>query len=224
MLCAVPTLQASAKTIHFDSNDSAQWTGVGAGSQRLPTHFAGGKQAGEGSIQPTPGSGKLYFADTNIGALSLDDELKAKGRVIWRMNNGERSQRGVHLGFFDKDSYSTFLGLGFYGGNTMSRAFIIHEKTPGAITANAQAPLSQLATGTVASPNNTQSYYFEMLWNPELNELAVAIEGLGAARVQLTPAQRSAFSSRLNAFGFFVPNGDKAAVQMMIDDVTYTTK
>jgi hypothetical protein len=182
------------------------------------TSFAGGK-AGEVGGTFWRGGKYSYYAD-RVGPLTLDDRLKAGGKVVLQAGAPDSD---VFLGWFNsenKDKPPTeaghFLGI-HVGGPTR----VGHYFRPSLTTA--KGTTSRMIAGPVLTPGKV--YDWSLVYDP------AAEGGNGAVTVMLgeetvtLPLKKGirAQGGSFDRFGLFTPAVGGQVVRMYLDDLNYTT-
>ena len=204
--------QASAATDNGNNYGFSNTNNTGGSS---PAGEAGGTIARTTNLS--------YYADTSVGALSLNTAISASGELDF--NSPANFNNNIRIGHFDStDATGQFSSLGLVivepsGANFRVVPYII---------LNDNTELLAVAPFTLTTDGD---YSWRYDWNPTSNTLTVEIfnnadVSMGTQALTLTAGQR-AVGVTLNAFGLSSGGLGNASstntINLFIDKVTYTS-
>lgn len=223
-----PQWDAYGNRTVFETRNVRPWFDFGFS----PTRFAGGQSVGELGGLIFRGDERYperlaYYGD-RVGALTLDQPLKASGKIAQRRGVTDSS---VLIGFFHStESIRTstdqksgfpenFLGVAVEGPSREGFLFYPVYST----NENATSAHGSTATGANAPPHlqpDGKSHTWSLEYSPVANTLTVTLDG--QRTVLNVTADHRAQGARFDRFGIVTTHIDGNGQEVYLDDLTYT--
>jgi len=183
------------------------------------TNFAGGSPGEIGGSFWRTEKGWGYYAD-QIGALTLDDRLEARGKVVLKVGAPDS---GMYLGWFNHAAQDTtpasagnFLGIYIEGPTSIGHYF---------------RPVYATANGTRAAIDHGPILLPDKVYQWSLSYDPTVADGLGAIRVTLDDESvtltlkkdNKTLDVQFDRFGLLTANPGGSLVKIFFDDLQYTS-
>ena len=230
----ISAIVSSEKTETFDTAESAAENGwvelfsrEGGGDFGFsPTRVAGGESGEAGGVAARDGVRRMYVDVFEAGTLTLNDWIRASGKVAMRGNPGNAS---LVVGHSDSTlagrassaaNRANKLGFNITGPGQQGKGrFFSHI-----VLANG----SQIETAFVNPVDMDVVYEWNYVWNPDERSLTVTIENTETGevfeRVESLNASQLQIGATFDSFGLTTRalSVQDATIEAFIDDVTYT--